>query len=198
MDVPEGAATRIGWAQRFANLQAPLGFDKFGYSMRSRKGTRFHQSIGKHYADGGYKAGDYIGCLIELPDRPGFADYLPHTYKDKPLVKFKSHFYFEEKDRVTEAEKALEPLPGSKITFFKNGECLGTAFTDIFAGDYYPAVASYKCAKVKFNFGPKFRFPPKGYKVGFVISTCGEAAPWVWGALLQLTRGDILSVTCGI
>ena len=53
--------------------------------------------------------------------------------QDKPLVKFKSHFYFEEKDRVTEAEKALEPLKGSKITFFKNGECLGTAFTDIFA-----------------------------------------------------------------
>ena len=71
VDIPEGAATRIGWAQRYANLQAPLGFDKFGYSMRSRKGTRFHQSIGKHYADGGYKAGDYIGCLIELPDRPG-------------------------------------------------------------------------------------------------------------------------------
>lgn len=38
--MPEGAATRIGWAQRYANLQAPLGFDKFGYSVRSRKGTR--------------------------------------------------------------------------------------------------------------------------------------------------------------
>jgi hypothetical protein len=34
---------------------------------------------------------------------------------------------------VTEATKALEPLPGAKITFFKNGECLGEAFTDIFA-----------------------------------------------------------------
>ena len=51
------------------------------------------------------------------------------------------------------------------LTYYKDGQCLGTAFTDIFAGDYYPAVASYKCAKVKFNFGPKFRFPPKGYKV---------------------------------
>jgi hypothetical protein len=33
-DLPEGAATRIGWAQKNANLQAPLGFDKFGYSCR--------------------------------------------------------------------------------------------------------------------------------------------------------------------
>ena len=31
-------------------------------------------------------------------------------------------------------------------------------------GDYFPAVASYKNAKVRLNFGPKFRFPPKGYK----------------------------------
>lgn len=100
----EGAATRIGWAQRYANLQAPLGFDKFGYSVRSRKGTRFHESVGKHYHQGGYKEGDYIGCLIELPEDPR-RDYLPLSYKDKPLIKFKSHFYFEEKDGVKEAAK---------------------------------------------------------------------------------------------
>ena len=46
VDLPEGAATRIGWAQKNANLQAPLGFDKFGYSCRSRKGTKFHEAIG--------------------------------------------------------------------------------------------------------------------------------------------------------
>ena len=33
-DLPEGAALRVGWAQKNANLQAPLGFDKFGYSCR--------------------------------------------------------------------------------------------------------------------------------------------------------------------
>ena len=33
MEMPEGAATRIGWAQKNANLQAPLGFDKFGYRL---------------------------------------------------------------------------------------------------------------------------------------------------------------------
>lgn len=39
-EMPEGAATRLGWGRRYANLQAPLGYDKFGYSWRSRKGTR--------------------------------------------------------------------------------------------------------------------------------------------------------------
>jgi hypothetical protein len=34
--MPESSATRLGWAQEYANLQAPLGYDKFGYSWRSR------------------------------------------------------------------------------------------------------------------------------------------------------------------
>ena len=79
LEMPEGGATRIGWAQKNANLQAPLGYDKFGYSCRSRKGTKFHESIGKHYSEG-YKEGDILGCLISLPDIPGH-DYLPPSYK---------------------------------------------------------------------------------------------------------------------
>ncbi len=51
--------------------------------------------------------------------------------QDKPLIKFKSHFYFEEKDGIKEAAKIQRPLAASKITFFKNGECLGEAFKDI-------------------------------------------------------------------
>lgn len=173
-DMPEGAATRIGWAGKFANLQAPLGFDKFGYSVRSRKGTRFHEAIGKHYSDG-YKEGDVIGCLISLPELPD-KDYLPMHFKDKPLVKFKSHFYFEEKDRTTEAAKALQPLPGSKVEFFKNGQSLGVAFTDIYQGDYYPAVSAFKSAKVKVNFGPKFSFPPKSVNYRPMSDRAEEAA----------------------
>ncbi|QQP35130.1 putative protein_ isoform B, partial [Caligus rogercresseyi] len=118
-DLPEGAATRIGWAQKYANLQAPLGFDKFGYSVRSKKGTKFHESHGKTYSQG-YTEGDVLGTLIELPEIRG-RDYLSKSYKDKPLIKFKSHLYFEEKDRQAEALKNLKPLPGSKISFLKTG-----------------------------------------------------------------------------
>ena len=59
VDLPEGAATRIGWAQKNANLQAPLGFDKFGYSCRSRKGTKFHEAIGNK---------QFIGTIIYFFD----------------------------------------------------------------------------------------------------------------------------------
>lgn len=64
------------------NLQAPLGYDKFSYSWRSKKGTRFHQSIGKHYSSG-YGQGDTLGFFIELPEDTETAKALPDTYKDK-------------------------------------------------------------------------------------------------------------------
>ena len=72
-------------------LKAPLGFDKFGYSCRSRKGTKFHESIGKHYSDG-YKEGDYIGCLIHMPEIEKY-DYLPKPYKVN-IILFTQRFLF--------------------------------------------------------------------------------------------------------
>lgn len=156
--MPEGSATRIGWSQEYANLQAPLGYDKFGYSWRSRKGTRFHESIGKHYSNS-YGEGDILGFLIMLPNSPKIK-HVPNTYKDRPLVKFKSHLYYEEKDNVADTLKALAPLEGSQIIFFKNGQCQGVAFNDVYGGAYYPAVALYKSSTVSVNFGPEFKFPP--------------------------------------
>ncbi|XP_029044148.2 set1/Ash2 histone methyltransferase complex subunit ASH2 [Osmia bicornis bicornis] len=157
-EMPEGSATRLGWGQEYANLQAPLGYDKFGYSWRSRKGTRFHESRGKHYSNG-YGEGDTLGFLILLPDTHDVS-HLPNTYKDRPLVKFKSHLYYEEKDQVPEALKALRPLEGSKIVFYKNGVNQGEAFVDINKGAYYPTISIHKSATVSVNFGPNFKYPP--------------------------------------
>lgn len=64
------------------NLQAPLGYDKFSYSWRSKKGTKFHQSIGKHYSEA-YGQGDTLGFYICLPDETETAHAMPDTYKDK-------------------------------------------------------------------------------------------------------------------
>ncbi|XP_022172771.1 set1/Ash2 histone methyltransferase complex subunit ASH2-like [Myzus persicae] len=33
----DNSACRIEWSQEFTNVQAPLGYDTFGYSWRSRK-----------------------------------------------------------------------------------------------------------------------------------------------------------------
>lgn len=87
-DMPDGAATRMGWGQEYANLQSPLGYDKFGYSWRSRKGTKFHESHGKHYSDG-YGEGDTLGFLIVLPEQD-VSKYTPNTYKDRVSSQIKS------------------------------------------------------------------------------------------------------------
>ena len=156
------AACRLGWSQAYGNLQAPLGYDKFGYSWRSKRGTRFHQSCGRHYSVG-YETGDVLGFFIYLPKRS--ADerpILPLTHKDDALIKFKNFLYFERKDWVEKAVKALKPLPGSRIECFKNGVSQGVAWEDIFDGTYYPAVSLYKNVAVSVNFGPKLICPPRG------------------------------------
>ncbi|KAM7542570.1 hypothetical protein Aperf_G00000012881 [Anoplocephala perfoliata] len=197
---PEGSATRIGWSQIMATLQAPCGFDKFSYSWRSRKGTVFHNSRGKHYAEEGYSKGDVIGCLIHLPKVSSAAmiptskclyglptgpvkhgksgsknefvkvkpasdgslvNYLTDSYKDRPVVRFRHIYYFEDiLGDSKKVEKQLQPLPESKIVFYRNGECLGTAFQDIYAGVYFPTISIYKSATVSVNFGPDFKYPP--------------------------------------
>ena len=82
-------------------------------------------------------------------------------YFYQPLVKFKSHLYYEDRDEVQEAIRGLKPLIGAKIDFFKNGVHQGTGFQDIYAGFYYPAISLYKNVTVSVNFGPNFKFPPK-------------------------------------
>lgn len=75
------------------------------------------------------------------------------------MVKFKSHLYYEEKDHVNDSLKSLKPLKNSKILFFKNGECQGEAFTNIYGGSYYPTISIHKNATVNVNFGPKLKYP---------------------------------------
>nr|XP_011730960.1 set1/Ash2 histone methyltransferase complex subunit ASH2 isoform X1 [Macaca nemestrina]XP_024646920.1 set1/Ash2 histone methyltransferase complex subunit ASH2 isoform X1 [Macaca nemestrina] len=166
------------------NLQAPLGYDKFSYSWRSKKGTKFHQSIGKHYSSG-YGQGDILGFYINLPEDTETAKSLPDTYKDKALIKFKSYLYFEEKDFVDKAEKSLKQTPHSEIIFYKNGVNQGVAYKDIFEGVYFPAISLYKSCTVSINFGPCFKYPPKDL-------TYRPMSDMGWGAVVEHTLADVL------
>nr|ALJ75660.1 ASH2 [Schmidtea mediterranea] len=171
VEQPDNSHARIGWSQSLGNLQAPCGFDKFSYACRSRFGTAFNQSKGKHYMNHGYKKGDVLGCMLiaSAPNTKRVSKQnltqalfgkLPESFKERPLIKFKNSYYYEEKEEASEAEKELKQLENSKITFYKNGVSYGPAFTDIFDGAYYPAISIYKQASVAVNFGPNFTFPP--------------------------------------
>lgn len=187
--MPDGSAVRLGWCQQYGNLQAPLGYDKFSYSWRSIKGTKFHQSKGKHYSNG-YKEGDVLGFHISLPEPEQItSNDLPKTFKDKALIKFKSHLHYEEKDISEQMDKSIKPQKGSKITFFKNGRPQGIAFEDIYGGQYYPAASIYKNATVTFNFGPKFKFKPRG-------TSCNPMSDRISDMAIEQSLSDVLFLTC--
>jgi Set1/Ash2 histone methyltransferase complex subunit ASH2 len=122
-------------------------------------GTKFHQAIGKSYCKGGYGLGDVLGFLIMMPDTNPKAPLIPPSYKDRPLVRFKSHLYYEDKDDKSQ-EAVTTPRPQSQIICFKNGECQGVAFENILEGTYHPAVSLYKGCTVTCNFGPDFWAEP--------------------------------------
>lgn len=62
-----------------------------------------------------------IGMLINLPPVDTMDDLLRRLWdKDTPYVPFRS--------------KPLTVADGSEIVYFKNGECLGVAYRDLFRG----------------------------------------------------------------
>jgi len=80
-------------------------------------------------------------------------------------------------------EPSLRTLPFSNMRFYKNGEELGAAFTDLLAFlppaskplnqpgardgmddgtlGYYPALSTFRGGAVEANFGPHFWYPPR-------------------------------------
>uniref|UniRef100_A0A6G1SB82 Set1/Ash2 histone methyltransferase complex subunit ASH2 n=1 Tax=Aceria tosichella TaxID=561515 RepID=A0A6G1SB82_9ACAR len=172
------SAARIGWGQKYSNLQAPLGYDQYGYSYRSRFGTKFHQAKGKVYdSGGGYGEGDVIGCMIELPygNKQCMTEgrHLPPSIKSTgQVVNFKKKDNNEKPKMLEEQDelpKKLKVLRGSQISFYKNGRFLGVAFQDIYRGFYYPSISLYKSCRVTVNFGPTFRYPPPQPEDGFSL-----------------------------
>ncbi len=85
-EMPGNSAARLGWSQSLGNLQAPIGYDKFSYSWRSRKGTKFNASIGRSYSKDGYTTNDVLGFYIYLPYTDDASKLLPSSYKDMVCI----------------------------------------------------------------------------------------------------------------
>ncbi|GER46027.1 Set1/Ash2 histone methyltransferase complex subunit ASH2 [Striga asiatica] len=152
----ETGHTRLGWSTDKGDLQAPVGYDGNSFGYRDIDGSKVHKALREKYGDEGYKEGDVIGFYINMPDGGAYAPKPPR------LVWYKGQRYFCAPDPKEDPPKIV---PGSEISFFKNGICQGVAFTDLYGGQYFPAASMYtlpdqpNCV-VKFNFGPNFeKFP---------------------------------------
>lgn len=150
---------RMGWCTHKAEMQAPVGFDVYGYGFRDIEGSKIHNGLREAYAPGGgtsFGEGDVIGLLIHLPEGGR-----PIERRKWTVVRYKGQMYYED-----EKEQIPEKLVGSCIHFLVNGVPLGPAFTDLMEGTWYPAVSIFtkpdqvEGATVMANFGPVFRYPP--------------------------------------
>ncbi|KAF3772869.1 TRAUCO protein [Nymphaea thermarum] len=151
--------TRLGWATEKGDLQAPVGYDGNSYGYRDIDGTKIHKAVREKYGDEGYVEGDVIGCYINLPEGS--------LYAPKPPLFFwnKCQTYVRASDKN---EEPPQVIPGSQISFFRNGVCQGVAFTDLNGGRYYPAASMYTLPNqpncvVRFNFGPDFDCFPQDF-----------------------------------
>lgn len=153
----ETGHTRLGWSTEKGDLQAPVGYDANSFGYRDIDGTKVHKALRETYGGEGYVEGDVIGFYINLPDGAMYAPKPPH------LVWYKGQRYVCATDTKEDPPKVV---PGSEISFFKNGVCQGVAFKDLCGGRYYPAASMYTLPNqphcvVKFNFGPDFEFFPE-------------------------------------
>ncbi|KAL7113469.1 hypothetical protein ACP275_04G062900 [Erythranthe tilingii] len=152
----ETGHTRLGWSTDKGDLQAPVGYDGNSFGYRDIDGSKVHKALREKYGGEGYKEGDVIGFYINLPDGGAYAP------NPRCLVWHKGQRYVSAPDAKEEPPKVV---PGSEISYFKNGISQGVAFTDLCGGRYYPAASMYTLPDqptcvVKFNFGPDFeKFP---------------------------------------
>ncbi|XP_057484295.1 protein TRAUCO-like [Actinidia eriantha] len=153
----ETGHTRLGWSMEKGDLQAPVGYDANSFGYRDIDGSKVHKALREQYGEEGYVEGDVIGFYINLPDGGLYAPKPPN------LVWHKGQRYVCAPDGKEDPPKVV---PGSEISFFKNGICQGVAFQDLYGGRYYPAASMYTLPNqpncvVKFNFGPDFEFFPE-------------------------------------
>lgn len=152
----ETGHTRLGWSTEKGDLQAPVGYDGNSFGYRDIDGSKIHKALREKYGEEGFKEGDVIGFYINLPDGNSYVPKPPH------MVWYKGQKYVCAPDPKEDPPKII---PGSEISFFKNGICQGVAFKDLYGGRYFPAASMYTLPNqpncvVKFNFGPDFECFP--------------------------------------
>ncbi|KAG7910015.1 hypothetical protein KL906_001920 [Ogataea polymorpha] len=127
---------RFGVARREASLEAPVGFDGYGYGFRDKYGQTVHLSKqGNFLQNDQFQTGDVVGLLISLPDMKtqrrlasqqvnqqtvGQPDInIPvnkaielDIVRDQIPIKYKNQLYFEQYDYTAskEMEHLLNPV----------------------------------------------------------------------------------------
>lgn len=103
--------------------------------------------------------GDVGGMLIYLP-KPSDLEYLDLLSRRWVVGTPYLPFAYRIPDEFDNIDSDLPKLSKSCYALFINGEIVDSCSENLLLGKYYPTVSVYNGAKVEFNFGPDFIFPP--------------------------------------
>lgn len=120
----DSSHVRLGVGRKELSLEAPVGYDGYGYGLRDICGSKLTLSRPQPYMSESFTTNDTIGLLIELPKlsdhRTHFQDKLnelnnnDNLVRDQIPIKYKNSLYFEQFE-YTPTEKMDSLLNPIKI-----------------------------------------------------------------------------------
>lgn len=145
---------RVGWSQALAEIQAPVGYDEYGYGISNKQSKIFHCSRG-YPVDCDLGRIERIGCLLTISSDLELNEVAKEKIEKKyPPLNF-----------LTTYNVKQEILNRGEIKFFADGKEIGNStFENIYRAKYFPTVSIFGDAMARMIFkGNEFKFSiPEG------------------------------------
>jgi hypothetical protein len=153
-------AVRVGWAQALSEIQGPVGYDEYGYSLSNKHSSLFHCSRAQKCSID-CSAVKVIGCILRLPE----SERALNDFADAEVVD-KMHMQFPPPNFITAYRVRQDVLAAASIEFLVDGQPIAELFTPIYRAKYFPAVSVFGDGAVQVIFDVEsFSFPvPPGCK----------------------------------
>lgn len=137
-------SVRVGWGQALAEIQAPVGYDEYGYALSNKHSKIFHCSRG--YPVNLDERTKVIGCLLSIPED---LELLPEESETKREIEVK----YPPLNFLTTYNVKQSILKNGTIQFYADGqEIPGARFENIYRAKYFPSVSIFGDAVVKVLF----------------------------------------------
>lgn len=130
---------RVGWGQALADIQAPIGYDEYGYGYSNKHSKIFHCSRGYpvKIIENEYKV---IGCLLSIPELD-----LEESKEVKSAIEQK----YPPLNFLTTYNVKQDILQNGFIQFYADGQLIPCGrFENIYRAKYFPTVSIFGDAKV--------------------------------------------------
>lgn len=150
-------SVRVGWGQALAEIQAPIGYDEYGYGISNKQSKIFHCSRG-YPVEFDLSQVKTIGCHLIISEDL-------QTVDENSPIKTEIETKFPPLNFLTTYNVKQNILKRGTIKFYGDGrELLG--FENIYRGKYFPTVSIFGDAAVRVIFDEnKMKFGvPEGAK----------------------------------